>query len=119
MATQIAMPNVIGAQLDTGIEELQAAGVYAPPKLSLFSTFPISAAWVTSPLEPGTITAQLPQPNTPVTPNSAIILAVSRFPVGVSFPTSQTVPPPYNESGAWTADSTSPTIDTTGTTVDE
>jgi beta-lactam-binding protein with PASTA domain len=120
--TEVPMPNVVGEQFDTGIESLQASGAYAPPKLSFFDTFPISVAWLASESEPGIILGQLPPANDLVVPNSAISLAVSRFPMAVSgFATPAIVPPigPTPPVGAWTADSTAPTIDTTGTTIDE
>jgi beta-lactam-binding protein with PASTA domain len=142
------MPALIGQQYWDAQQLLQNAGVFSPKSLGFFGTFPIYASWQKSSAPPGTVLAQSIQAGVPTAPNSQVILTMSEFPMGVSFPTlpappvtggvniltdsglqittddgkpilTDSVNPTPPATQTWTADSTTPTIDTTGTTIDQ
>jgi beta-lactam-binding protein with PASTA domain len=81
------MPALIGQQYWDAQQLLQNAGVFSPKSLGFFGTFPIYASWQKSTSPPGTVLAQSIQAGVPTAPNSQVILTMSEFPMGVSFPT--------------------------------
>jgi beta-lactam-binding protein with PASTA domain len=111
------MPNVVGENLQSAIEALQAAGVYNPALIGYFGTDPLYAAWTRTPgVIPGQVLNQSVAAGTNVSVNSMLVLQCQEFRVACVFPTAPWIyspsPPPPTES--FTADSTI-TADSTDT----
>jgi hypothetical protein len=99
------MPNIIGEQLQMGIQSLQQAGVLVPALLGYFSEYPISVVWVALPPPgiveedvqmsevifpsapgPGLIIAQSIPAGAHAGVNQPIVLTVYEFPFSTVFP---------------------------------
>lgn len=81
-----SMPNVLGEEYVLALNNLQTAGVVNPSSIGYFGTYPVTIDWIKSTKTPGSVTAQSPVSGTTVAVNSAVILTVSQFPVGIVFP---------------------------------
>jgi hypothetical protein len=77
---------VVNIMPSVAIQALQQVGIFVPTSLGYFGTFPISVQWAASPLAPGIVLAQVPQPGTFIPANGAVMLTASEFPMSVAFP---------------------------------
>lgn len=80
------MPNIVGLELETAQNTLQAAGVVNPLTLGYFGTWPINVTWVSRAPLWGQVLSQSPSSGATVTANASISLTCAGYPMGVVYP---------------------------------